>query len=133
MTTTHVGNTKMIKTVLGFAKGSPYKMVAIILVVITIVSSIFFTGSNHGYNKAKAQELEAINIALDKQAKEYKKLIAKKEKQRVAALQTAAKLRKLPKVSHNEIKQAANASECKRLGLEFNRVFNRMVGTPPAD
>lgn len=123
----------MIKTILGFAKGSPYKMFFIVLAVLTIVSTIFFTGSNHGYNKAKAQELTAVNRALDKQAKVYKLLIAKKEKQRVAALQTAKKLRKLSKVSHNEIKQAANVSECKHLGIEFNRVFNKSVSSPPAN
>jgi uncharacterized protein HemX len=123
----------ILKTAFSFAKGSPYKLAAIVIIVLAITTGIYYSGKTSGYNKAKAEELQAVKDAEKALAKKYNLILAKQDRAQQRALRLIERLRNRPRVTHNEIKQAANASECKHLGLEFNRVFNKLVDPPGTD
>ncbi len=121
----------MLKNILSFAKFSPYKMLAIVIAVLTITTTIYHYGKSAGYNKAKAQELKAVKAAEKVLVAKYDKILARNLRERKAALRLVERLRNRPEVTHDEIKEAANASSCEHLGLEFNRVYNKLVGPEP--
>jgi len=121
----------MIKTILRFTKGSPYKMIFIIFGIITLISSIFFTGKAAGYNKAKAEQLDVVKAAEKELIKKYDKIIIRKTRERNRAIRSLQRYRNKPEITYNEIREAATASTCKHLGIEFNRVFNKLVDKPP--
>ena len=123
----------VLKSILSFAKFSPYKMIGVVFIVISTVSAIYYTGKSAGYNSAKAQELKAVNAAEKVLQDKYDKIIARKSREQNAALRLIERLRNRPEVTHSEIKEAANASSCKHLGLKFNSVFNKLVDVPPVD
>lgn len=132
MMTTRAVNT-MFKGLLSFAKLSPYKTGIIVVVVLSLTATIYYSGKSAGYNKAKAQELKAVKAAEKVLRAEYDGIITRNNRERKAALRLIERLRNRPEVTHNEIKKAAAASTCKHLGLEFNRVYNKLIGDPPSD
>lgn len=106
-------------------------MLVIVLTVLTITTTIYYSGKSAGYNRAKAQELKAVKKAEKVLVAKYDKILARNLRERKAALRLIERLRNRPEVTHDEIKEAANASSCKHLGPKFNSVYNKLVGPEP--
>ena len=125
-----------IKALIGLAKASPYKLVLILTLVTSLIGFVVWYDNARwkaGYNAAKAEELKAVKKAEKVLVAKYDKILSRNLRERKAALRLIERLRNQPEVTHSEIKEAANASSCKHLGPEFNRVFNKLVGPEPAD
>lgn len=114
------------------------KIIAIGLAIFAALAGIAAYGNSQykaGYNahtvesatateKAVASAEARINIELSI-------VIEQKEKERNAALKLAQKLRTVKqRVVYRDI-EIISDSQCKRLGADFTRVFNNIVGEPP--
>lgn len=88
-----------------------------------------------GYNAHKAEQFDATEKAVEaarlRVSDELNKVIARKEHETKAALQLVSVLRKSKnRIVYRDIK-ILSTPNCVRLGDDFTRLFNDIIGEPP--
>lgn len=130
--------------ILNLIKGSPLKLLVILAFISSIAGYVLYDRQQRfeaGYNTAKAEYLEQLNVAqiqadgvLEASLKKLREQIAEKqrivEENRLKAIQLQSKLNDRPTVEIiREIESIT--SDCTDLGDDYWRLQDNIIGTAP--
>lgn len=113
----------------------PYLIAAVILGLMGFAYWYGDRNYDAGYNAHKAEQFDATEIAVGAAEKrvsdKLKKVIARKDAERKAALELVTVIRRIKnKVIYREIK-ILSTPDCTNLGPDFVELFNNIIGEPP--
>ncbi len=135
----------MLDIVKGLLSGGPVKLVLILAIISAITGYLVYDDTssfNAGYNKAKAEYLEAVNEARN-EAERASEASLKQLKERLITLEQesynnknrAVELQSLldnrPTVEIIREIETIETGECTDLGSDYKRLLNDIISDPP--